>query len=150
MEKPKEQNSSNNNSGLILFLLKTPSKSLINMMKFNSDNLNQTAIFKLINYNKMLENEFLDSKKTNDNKNDSPDGCLKEIFFCPKMGKENLFHNNFISNKIIFVEGIKAWKKYAKVKDNYSSILFDEIMKINIKDNFFPLKKNQIKSCLIY
>ena len=64
------------------------------------------------------------------------------------MKEENLFYNICLDNKIVFVEGIKAWEKYGALINNYSYILFDELTKINIKDNFFSFKEKSNKILL--
>ena len=133
------------NSGLCFFLLNQPKKSLINMMLCNKN------IIKNLEYNKnnrnKNKNEFLDNiKRTYSlNINKKVERCLKQISFNSKINKENLLFNNILNNKIIFVEGIKAWEKYGALKNNYSNILFEEMMKINISDNLFSSQEESNK-----
>ena len=133
------------NSGLFFFLLNQPKKSLINMMLCNKN------IIKNLEYNKnnrnKNKNEFLDNiKRTYSlNINKKVERCLKQISFNSKINKENLLFNNILNNKIIFVEGIKAWEKYGALKNNYSNILFEEMMKINISDNLFSSQEESNK-----
>jgi hypothetical protein len=93
------------------------------------------------------KNEFLDNiKRTYSlNINKKVERCLKQISFNSKINKENLLFNNILNNKIIFVEGIKAWEKYGALKNNYSNILFEEMMKINISDNLFSSQEESNK-----
>ena len=138
-----------NNPGLILFFLKPNYKSSINMMNYNIYNFNNINFKEIINYNKSLKNEFLENKKTKDKtkNNNNPERLLKQISFIPKINEE-LLHYICYDNKIIFVEGIRAWEKYGVTKNNYSYALFDEISKINIKDNFFSFQEKADKILL--
>ena len=129
-----------NNPGFILFLIKTPKSSLINMMKLISKNKKNEDLYQKINNNtpKLLENkEFLDSIINKDSEN----RIIKQMTFLYKEEKENLLHNTCLDDKIIIVEGLKVWEKYGVLKNNYSCHLFDEIMKININDKFFSFQK---------
>ena len=135
-----------NNPGFLLFLIKTPKSSLINMMKLISKNLKNEEKYQKINNNKsikLLENkEFLESinNKNIENK------VIKQMTFLYKEDKENLLHNICLDNKIIIVEGLKVWEKYGIIQNNFSCYLFDEIMKIDINEKFFSFykKANQI------
>ena len=134
-----------NNPGFILFLIKTPKSSLINMMKIISKNKKNEEQYQKINNNtpKLLENKkFLDSIINKDSEN----RIIKQMTFLYKEEKENLLHNACLDDKIIIVEGLKVWEKYGVLKNNYSCHLFDEIMKININEKFFSFQKkaNQI------
>ena len=133
-----------NNPGFILFLIKTPKSSLINMMKIISKNKKNEEQYQKINNNtpKLLENkEFLDSIINKDSVN----RIIKQITFLYKEYKENLLHNACLDDKIIIVEGLKVWENYGVLKNNYSCHLFDEIMKININDKFFSFQKKANK-----
>ena len=132
-----------NNPGFILFLIKTPKSSLINMMKLISKNKkNEDQYKKSNNTPKLLENkEFLDSIINKDSEN----RIIKQMTFLFKEDKENLLHNACLDDKIIIVEGLKVWEKYGVLKNNYSCHLFDEIMKININDKFFSFQKKANK-----
>ena len=122
-----------NNSSLILFFLKKPDKTKLNLIKFKFNNNIKPEIRKNSNIN------YLDFIKTNKEKTNKKDveRFLKEIIFIPKLNKDNLLHNICSNNKIIFIEGIRAWKKYGALRNTYSYALFDEIVKIHINDNFF-------------
>ena len=134
-----------NNPGFILFLIKTPKSSLINMMKLISKTIKNEEQYQKNNNSpiKLLENkELLDSIINKDSEN----RIIKQITFLYKEEKENLLHNTCLDDKIIIVEGLKVWENYGVLKNNYSCHLFDEIMKININDKFFSFQKkaNQI------
>ena len=137
------------NSGLLFFLLNSPKKSLINMMLCNK-NITKNLEYSKNNRSNNLKNELFDNniniKRVNTlNINKKPERLLKQISFVSKNNKENLLYNNALNNKIIFVEGIKAWEKYGVLKNNYSNILFDEMMKININDNLFSSQEESNK-----
>ena len=138
-----------NNPGFILFFLKPHYKPLINVMNYNIYD-NDTKFKKKINNNKSSKKEFLDKKTNNNFKNlkKNPEKCLKQIFFILNKDNDNLLHNICNNNKIIFVEGIKAWEKYGVTKNNYSLTLFDEISKININDNFFSFQEEKANKIL--
>ena len=110
-------------------------KNIIKNLEYNKNNRNKN------------KNEFLDNiKRTYSlNINKKVERCLKQISFNSKINKENLLFNNILNNKIIFVEGIKAWEKYGALKNNYSNILFEEMMKINISDNLFSSQEESNK-----
>jgi len=135
-----------NNPGFILFLIKTPKSSLINIMKLISKNLKNEEQHQKSNNNnsnKLLEKkEFLDSIINKDSENK----MIKQMTFLYREEKEHLLHNSCLDDKIIIVEGLKAWEKYGVLKNNYACHLFDEILKININDKFFSFQKktNQI------
>ena len=137
-----------NNLGLSLFLLKMPKDPHLNKnkkkQKMNNYNL---EIIKKINYDIILKKEFKNHKKTNNmiNNKENPERYLKQIDFIPKMNKENLLHNIFLNNKIIFVEGIKAWENYGVTKNKYCYALFNELSKITISENFFYFEEKTNK-----
>ena len=137
------------NFGFILLLLKKQKISFMNNMKYNCCNYNLDFI-KKINSDNNSENEFINNKESNINKihKEKSKSFLKQIDFISKMKEENLFYNICLDNKIVFVEGIKAWEKYGALINNYSYILFDELTKINIKDNFFSFKEKSNKILL--
>ena len=126
-----------NNSPLSLFLLKKSNKLEFSFINSKLNNLINPDIKQKNNCNSKID--FLDIIKTNNNniKKKEFERLLKEINFVPKLNKDNLLHNICLKNNIFFVEGLKAWEKYGVSKNNYSCILFDEIIKININDNFF-------------
>ena len=98
------------------------------------------------NFKKEFFDNNINIKRANTlNINKKPERLLKQISFISKNNKENLLYNNALNNKIIFVEGIKAWEKYGALKNNYSNILFDEMMKININDNLFSSQEESNK-----
>ena len=137
-----------NNLGLSLFLLEMPKDPQLNKnkkkQKMNNYNL---EIIKKINYDIILKKEFKNHKKTNNmiNNKEIPERYLKQIDFIPKMNKENLLHNIFLNNKIIIVEGIKAWENYGVTKNKYCYALFDELSKITINENFFYFEEKTNK-----
>ena len=137
-----------NNPGLFLILVKIPKNSLINMMKYINNTYIKDENIKNKNTEKSFENDFSDSKKAfEDIINKKKElRYLKQITFLFKDNKESLLHNIFLENKIIFVEGVKAWRNYGSIKNNFSCILYDEITKIDINDIFFSFqeKSNQI------
>ena len=103
------------------------------IMKTNDDNLLKNEYPNIFN----MKNALIKEKKS--------ERFLKQISFISKNNKENLLYNTSLDNKIIFVEGIKAWEKYGCLKNNYSYILFDEIMKININENLFCFQEDSNK-----
>ena len=137
-----------NNPGLFLILVKIPKNSLINMMKYINNTYIKDENIKNKNTEKSFENDFSDCKKEFEDiiSNKKEQRYLKKITFLFKDNKESLLHNIFLENKIIFVEGVKAWRNYGAIKNNFSCILYDEITKIDINDIFFSFqeKSNQI------
>ena len=106
-----------NNPGFILFLIKTPKSSLINMMKLISKTIKNEEQYQKNNNSpiKLLENkELLDSIINKDSEN----RIIKQITFLYKEEKENLLHNTCLDDKIIIVEGLKVWENYGVLKSN--------------------------------
>ena len=138
-----------NNCGLFLLLSKNQNKPLINNMKYNITKYSNKNISKIF-FEKSLKNEFPKNPETNNNteSNEKPERSLKQIDFFSKMTKENLLHNICLNNKIIFVEGIKAWEKYGVKENNYSCILFDEMTKFEINEKFFTFDEKLNKLLL--
>ena len=119
-------------------------------MMLCNKNITKNLEYSKNNRSNNLKNELFDNniniKRVNTlNINKKPERLLKQISFVSKNNKENLLYNNALNNKIIFVEGIKAWEKYGVLKNNYSNILFDEMMKININDNLFSSQEESNK-----
>jgi hypothetical protein len=98
-----------NNLMTIIFLIKTPKTSLINLLKnrtiYNDKPKTEERKIILINY---LSNEY------------------------PPLNT-----NEIIENKLIFVEPIKSWEKYGIKKNAHSLALFHELMNISINNNYF-------------
>ena len=115
--------------GQLLFLFRKPSKQLTNSMNYNINNFN-FEILREINQNNILRNEFQNKTKTKNN--EKIERYIKQIDFISTMKKDNLLHNICLNDKIIFVEGLKAWEKYGALNNNYSCVLFDEMAKISI------------------
>ena len=137
------------NFGFILLLFKKQKISNMNKMKFKIPNSNLNSN-KKNDFGNISENEFINNKESNLKKKEKekPKKYLKQIDFISKMGEENLLYNICLDNKIIFVEGIKAWEKYGALINNYSFILYDELTKININDNFFCFNEKSKKILL--
>ena len=119
-------------------------------MMLCNKNITKNLEYSKNNRSNNFKKEFFDNniniKRANTlNINKKPERLLKQISFVSKNNKENLLYNNALNNKIIFVEGIKAWEKYGALKNNYSNILFDEMMKININDNLFSSQEESNK-----
>ena len=98
-----------NNLMTIIFLIKTPKTSLINLLKnrtiYNDKPKTEERKIILINY---INNEY------------------------PPLNT-----NEIIENKLIFVEPIKSWEKYGIKKNAHSLALFHELMNISINNNYF-------------
>ena len=98
-----------NNLMTIIFLIKTPKTSLINLLKnrtiYNDKPKTEERKIILINY---LSNKY------------------------PPLNT-----NEIIENKLIFVEPIKSWEKYGIKKNAHSLTLFHELMNISINNNYF-------------
>ena len=98
-----------NNLMTIIFLIKTPKPSLINLLKnrtiYNDKPKTEERKIILINY---LSNKY------------------------PPLNT-----NEIIENKLIFVEPIKSWEKYGIKKNAHSLALFHELMNISINNNYF-------------
>ena len=98
-----------NNLMTIIFLIKTPKTSLINLLKnrtiYNDKPKTEERKIILINY---LNNKY-----------------------------PPLNNNEIIENKLIFVEPIKSWEKYGIKKNAHSLALFHELMNISINNNYF-------------
>ena len=98
-----------NNLMTIIFLIKTPKTSLINLLKnrtiYNEKPKTEERKIILINY---LSNKY------------------------PPLNT-----NEIIENKLIFVEPIKSWEKYGIKKNAHSLALFHELMNISINNNYF-------------
>ena len=135
-----------NNCGFILLLLKKQEVLSVNKKKYNFSNYN-LGIVKKTNSDNNSENGIINDKESNFKKiyKEKSKRCLKQIDFISKMREEHLLYNTCLDNKIIFVEGIKAWEKYGVLINNYSYILYDELTKININDNFFSFKEKSNK-----
>ena len=138
-----------NNCGHFLLLSKNTNKPITNNLKYNINKFNNKNISRIIS-EKSLKNEFQQSQEKSNNieNNEKLERCIKQIDFISKMNKENLLHNICLNNKIIFVEGIKAWEKYGVKDNNYSCILFDEMTKFEINENFFSFKEKSNKLLL--
>ena len=135
-----------NNCGFILLLLKKQEVLSMNKKKYNFSN-NNLGIVKKTNSDNISENGIINDKESNFKKiyKEKSKRYLKQIDFISKMREEHLLYNTCLDNKIIFVEGIKAWEKYGVLINNYSFILYDELTKININDNFFSFKEKSNK-----
>ena len=135
-----------NNCGFILLLLKKQEVLSMNKKKYNFSN-NNLGIVKKTNSDNISENGIINDKESNFKKiyKEKSKRYLKQIDFISKMREEHLLYNTCLDNKIIFVEGIKAWEKYGVLINNYSYILYDELTKININDNFFSFKEKSNK-----
>ena len=98
-----------NNLMTIIFLIKTPKTSLINLLKnrtiYNDKPKTEERKIILINY---LSNKY------------------------PPLNT-----NEIIEKKLIFVEPIKSWEKYGIKKNAHSLALFHELMNISINNNYF-------------
>ena len=98
-----------NNLMTIIFLIKTPKTSLINLLKnrtiYNEKPKTEERKIILINY---ISNKY------------------------PPLNT-----NEIIENKLIFVEPIKSWEKYGIKKNAHSLALFHELMNISINNNYF-------------
>ena len=109
-----------NNLMTIIFLIKTPKTSLINLLKnrtiYNDKPKTEERKIILINY---INNEY------------SP-----------------LNTNEIIENKLIFVEPIKSWEKYGIKKNAHSLALFHELMNISINNNYFSYNEKTNKFIL--
>ena len=128
--------------GQLLFLFRKPSKQLTNSMNYNINNFN-FEILREINQNNILRNEFQNKTKTKNN--EKTERYIKQIDFISTMKKDNLLHNICLNDKIIFVEGLKAWEKYGVLNNNYSCVLFDEMAKISINKSFFSFQEKTNK-----
>lgn len=128
--------------GQLLFLFRKPSKQLTNSMNYNINNFN-FEILREINQNNILRNEFQNKTKTKNN--EKIERYIKQIDFISTMKKDNLLHNICLNDKIIFVEGLKAWEKYGALNNNYSCVLFDEMAKISINKSFFSFQEKTNK-----
>ena len=98
-----------NNLMTIIFLIKTPKTSLINLLK------NRTIY------------------------NDKPKTEERKIILINHLSNKYppLNTNEIIENKLIFVEPIKSWEKYGIKKNAHSLALFHELMNISINNNYF-------------
>ena len=113
-----------NNIKIIIFLIKTPKKSLINMLKERTkDNVNNRE--KTLNVQKMIERQ------------------INQINFFQKIKKEYLLYNEILDNKIIFVEPIKSWEKYGLKSNAHSISLFNILTSISLNDFSFNEKTNK-------
>ena len=113
-----------NNIKIIIFLIKTPKKSLMNMLKertkFNIDNREKTSIVQ-----KIKERQ------------------INQINFFQKIKKEYLLYNEIFDIKIIFVEPIKSWEKYGLKSNAHSISLFNILTSISLNDFSFNEKTNK-------
>jgi hypothetical protein len=109
-----------NNLMTIIFLIKTPKTSLINLLKnrtiYNDKPKTEERKIILINY---INNEY------------------------PPLNT-----NEIIENKLIFVEPIKSWEKYGIKKNAHSLALFHELMNISINNNYFSYNEKTNKFIL--
>ena len=109
-----------NNLMTIIFLIKTPKTSLINLLKnrtiYNEKPKTEERKIILINY---LSNKY------------------------PPLNT-----NEIIENKLIFVEPIKSWEKYGIKKNAHSLALFHELMNISINNNYFSYNEKTNKFIL--
>ena len=93
---------------LLIFLIRTPKKYLINMLE-------KISLSKNIKSKEQIEE---------------------------KLRKINKIHH---INKIIYVEPIISWKKYGLKANAHSLALFNELMNIDINDNYFIYNENSNK-----
>ena len=108
---------------LLIFLIRTPKKYLINMLE-------KISLSKNIKSKEQIEEKL---RKIN------------KIHHINKINDEQILFNDIISNKIIYVEPIISWKKYGLKANAHSSGLFNELMNIDINDNYFIYNENSNK-----
>ena len=108
---------------LLIFLIRTPKKYLINMLE-------KISLSKNIKSKEQIEEKL---RKIN------------KIHHINKINDEQILFNDIISNKIIYVEPIISWKKYGLKANAHSSALFNELMNIDINDNYFIYNENSNK-----
>jgi hypothetical protein len=117
---------------IIIFLIKTPKKHLINVLKKETFNKNSS------------------------HKERKKERQINQINYIKKMhiNSTGFFNNEIIDNKIIFVEPIKSWRKYGLESNAHSLSLFNELKAISINDfsfeenankNIFNMVKSRIK-----
>ena len=117
---------------IIIFLIKTPKKHLINVLKKETFNKNSS------------------------HKERKKERQINQINYIKEMHINNtgFFSNEIIDNKIIFVEPIKSWRKYGLESNAHSLSLFNELKAISINDfsfeenankNIFNMVKSRIK-----
>ena len=105
---------------LIIFLIKTPRKSLINALK------------------KEPINKGLDSQEKQKERK------INRINYIKNININNIiFFNSEIIDKLIFVEPIKSWEKYGLNSNAHSLSLFNELMAISINDFSFEENANK-------
>ena len=109
-----------NNIMLIIFLIETPKKSLINIIK----RLALNNIRKASNYAEIVDSDEKEKERK-----------LMEIKYANRFNTEHLLTSGILDNKIIFVEPIKSWKKYGLKTNAHSLGLFNELMNISIFNN---------------
>ena len=109
-----------NNIMLIIFLIETPKKSLINIIK----RLALNNIRKASNYEEIVDSDEKEKERK-----------LMEIKYANRFNTEHLLTSGILDNKIIFVEPIKSWKKYGLKTNAHSLGLFNELMNISIFNN---------------
>ena len=108
---------------LLIFLIRTPKKYLINMLE-------KISLSKNIKSKEQIEEKL---RKIN------------KIHHINKINDEQILFNDIISNKIIYVEPIISWKKYGLKANAHSLALFNELMNIDINDNYFIYNENSNK-----
>ena len=106
-----------NNIMIIIFLIKTPKKSLINIIK----RLALNNIRKASNYEEIEDSDEKEKERK-----------IMEIKYVNRFNNEHLLTSGILDNKIIFVEPIKSWKKYGLKTNAHSLSLFKELMNISI------------------
>ena len=106
---------------LIIFLIKTPRKFLINTLK------------------KETINKRLDSQEKQKERKINRINYIKNI----NINNIIFFNNEIIDNKLIFVEPIKSWEKYGLNSNAHSLSLFNELMAISINDFSFEENSNK-------
>ena len=106
-----------NNIMIIIFLIKTPKKSLINIIK----RLALNNIRKASNYEEVEDSDEKEKERK-----------IMEIKYVNRFNNEHLLTSGILDNKIIFVEPIKSWKKYGLKTNAHSLSLFKELMNISI------------------
>jgi hypothetical protein len=116
----KNEHFSLNNIIIIIFLIKTPKKTLTNIIK----RLALNKIIKASKYEEILDSEEKEKERK-----------LIQIKFINKFNNEHLLTSGILDNKIIFVEPIKSWKKYGLKTNAHSLSLFNELMNLFIFNN---------------
>ena len=124
-----------NNIMIIIFLIKTPKKSLINIIK----RLALNNIRKASNYEEIEDSDEKEKERK-----------LMEIKYVKRFNNEHLLTSGILDNKIIFVEPIKSWKKYGLKTNAHSLSLFKELMNISIFNNNTSFSFNEKINKIIF